>query len=108
MSTWIRKLNLKYADAAYAQEVSLVHYVVIDDSDIVDPILFNEAKIDYRLCVQLGFGSNILVQQEATAVSMSTSKAEYRAASMATQECVWLIQLVHELKRDTDYAAEPY
>lgn len=36
-------------------------------------------------------------------VSLSTTEAEYRAAAMAAQESVWLIQLLKNLNQEVDY-----
>jgi hypothetical protein len=41
-------------------------------------------------------------------VSLSTTKAEYRAAAMAAQECDWLMQLMSNLKQQRDYPVQLY
>lgn len=41
-------------------------------------------------------------------VSLSSTEAEYRAAAMAAQECVWLIQLLKDLRQPVDYSVELY
>ncbi|KAI3513013.1 hypothetical protein L1887_20337 [Cichorium endivia] len=37
-------------------------------------------------------------------VSLSTTEAEYRAAAMAAQESVWLVQLLQDLNQEVDYS----
>lgn len=37
---------------------------------------------------------------------MSTTEAEYRAAAVAAQECVWLVSLLGEIKQETGYKVQ--
>ena len=39
-------------------------------------------------------------------VSLSSTKAEYRASAMATRECVWLTQLLKDLHQPVDYGVK--
>lgn len=39
-------------------------------------------------------------------VALSSTEAEYRAATMATQECFWLLQQIREVGEDADYSVD--
>ncbi|XP_060959363.1 secreted RxLR effector protein 161-like [Cannabis sativa] len=41
-------------------------------------------------------------------IPLSTIKAEYRAATMAAQESMWLMQLIKDLYQSLDYAVPLY
>ena len=41
-------------------------------------------------------------------MSLSTTEAEYCAAAMAAQECVWLVQLLENLNQEVDYSIPMY
>ncbi|KAI3826790.1 hypothetical protein L1987_00846 [Smallanthus sonchifolius] len=44
----------------------------------------------------------LVLRKRQPTVSLSTTEAEYRAATMAAQECVWLVQLLKELNQKLD------
>ncbi|KAK9064178.1 hypothetical protein SSX86_015558 [Deinandra increscens subsp. villosa] len=48
----------------------------------------------------LGSGAVSWCSKRQPTVSLSTTEAEYRAAAMAAQECVWLTQLLKELNQE--------
>ncbi|KAD4177986.1 hypothetical protein E3N88_26577 [Mikania micrantha] len=51
------------------------------------------------------YGSNSIswCSKRQPTVSLSTTEAEYRAAAMAAQECVWLIQLLNDMNQVVKY-----
>ncbi|XP_057529767.1 secreted RxLR effector protein 161-like [Amaranthus tricolor] len=51
----------------------------------------------------LGFGVVSWCNKRQTTVLLSSTEAEYRASAMATQECVWLTQLLKDLHQPVDY-----
>ncbi|XP_048503073.2 secreted RxLR effector protein 161-like [Beta vulgaris subsp. vulgaris] len=50
----------------------------------------------------LGSGAVSWCSKRQPTVSLSSTEAEYRAAAMATQECVWLTQLLKDLHQPID------
>ena len=59
--------------------------------------------------VYLGIRSSIsCYNKRQSTVSLLSTKTEYRAIAMATQECMWLIQLLQDLHQSFDYAVELY
>ncbi|KAG8488484.1 hypothetical protein CXB51_016201 [Gossypium anomalum] len=57
-----------------------------------------------RYVFMLGAGPISCCSKRQQSVSLSTAKAEYRAAAMAAQESTWLIQLLKDLKCSVNYA----
>ncbi|KAE8728709.1 hypothetical protein F3Y22_tig00004111pilonHSYRG00116 [Hibiscus syriacus] len=57
---------------------------------------------------KLGSGTISWCSKRQPTVSLSTTKAEYRAAAMAAQESTWLIQLMNNLHQPVDYAITLY
>ncbi|KAE8681852.1 hypothetical protein F3Y22_tig00111303pilonHSYRG00095 [Hibiscus syriacus] len=57
---------------------------------------------------KLGSGTISWCSKRQPMVSLSTTEAEYRAASMAAQESTWLIQLMNNLHQPVDYAISLY
>ncbi|KAJ8759097.1 hypothetical protein K2173_004103 [Erythroxylum novogranatense] len=57
---------------------------------------------------KLGFGAISWCSKRQPTVSLSTTEAEYRAATMAAQEIAWLIQLMKDLRQSIDYAIPLY
>ncbi|KAE8672542.1 tir-nbs resistance protein [Hibiscus syriacus] len=53
---------------------------------------------------KLGSRTISLCSKRQPTVSLSTTEAEYRAATMAAQESTWLIQLMNNLHQPVDYA----
>ncbi|XP_057526261.1 secreted RxLR effector protein 161-like [Amaranthus tricolor] len=51
----------------------------------------------------LGSGAVSWCSKRQPTVSLSSTEAEYRASAMATQECVWLTQLLKDLHQPVDY-----
>ena len=41
-------------------------------------------------------------------MSLSSTEAKYRTTTMATQECMWIIQLLQDLYQSLDYTVELY
>ncbi|KAJ8769392.1 hypothetical protein K2173_002596 [Erythroxylum novogranatense] len=56
----------------------------------------------------LGFGAISWCSKRQPTVSLSTTEAEYRAATMAAQESTWLVQLMKDLHHPIDYAVPLY
>ncbi|KAJ8747772.1 hypothetical protein K2173_011424 [Erythroxylum novogranatense] len=56
----------------------------------------------------LGFGAISWCSKRQPTVSLSTTEAEYRAATMAAQENTWLVQLMKDLHQPIDYAVPLY
>ena len=57
---------------------------------------------------KLGSGTISWCSKRQSIVSLSTTEAEYRAATMVAQECTWLIQLMNNLHQSVDYAVPLY
>ncbi|XP_062085779.1 secreted RxLR effector protein 161-like [Humulus lupulus] len=57
---------------------------------------------------KLGSGAVSWCNKTQPTVSLSTTEAEYRAATMAAQESMWLIQLMKDLHQSTDNAVPLY
>ncbi|XP_057522496.1 secreted RxLR effector protein 161-like [Amaranthus tricolor] len=51
----------------------------------------------------LGSGAVSWCSKRQPIVSLSSTEAEYRTSAMATQECVWLTQLLKDLHQLVDY-----
>ncbi|KAK6142115.1 hypothetical protein DH2020_006983 [Rehmannia glutinosa] len=56
----------------------------------------------------LGSGAISWCSKRQPTVSLSTTEAEYRAATMAAQESTWLVQLLEDLHQPIDYAIPLY
>ena len=56
----------------------------------------------------LGSGAISWCSKRQPTVSLSTTKAEYKATAMAAQECDWLMQLMSNLKQQRDYPVQLY
>ncbi|XP_019178882.1 PREDICTED: uncharacterized protein LOC109174044 [Ipomoea nil] len=56
----------------------------------------------------LGCGAVSWCSKRQPTVSLSTTKAEYRAAAMATQESTWLVQFLRDLHQSTEYSIPLY
>ncbi|KAL6343110.1 hypothetical protein AAG906_018948 [Vitis piasezkii] len=56
----------------------------------------------------LGSGAISWCSKRQPTVSLSTTEAEYRAATMAAQESTWLIRLMNDLHQLVDYAVPLY
>lgn len=52
----------------------------------------------------LGSGAVTWCSKKQPTVALSSTEAEYRAATMAAQECSWLRQLVRDIGEDTNYS----
>ncbi|KAE8684131.1 PLAC8 family protein [Hibiscus syriacus] len=57
---------------------------------------------------KLGSGTISWCSKRQPTVSLSTTEAEYRAATMTAQESTWLIQLMNNLHQPVDYAISLY
>ena len=57
---------------------------------------------------KLGFRTISWCSKRQLMVSLSTTKAEYRAVAMVTQESRWLIQLMNNLYQPVDYVIPLY
>ncbi|XP_062085321.1 secreted RxLR effector protein 161-like [Humulus lupulus] len=57
---------------------------------------------------KLGSGAISWYRKRQPTVSLSTTEAEYRAATMATQESTWLMHLMKDLHQSTDNAIPLY
>ncbi|KAL7598636.1 hypothetical protein Lser_V15G26849 [Lactuca serriola] len=57
-------------------------------------------------CYLFMLGSSVVTwcSKRQPIVSLSTTEAEYRVAAMAAQECVWLVQLLKDLKQEVNYS----
>ncbi|XP_051138369.1 secreted RxLR effector protein 161-like [Andrographis paniculata] len=56
-----------------------------------------------RYAVMFGSGVVSWCSKRQPTVSLSTTEAEYRAATMAAQEIIWLVQLLKELHQQVKY-----
>ncbi|KAF7823801.1 Retrovirus-related Pol polyprotein from transposon RE1 [Senna tora] len=57
---------------------------------------------------KLGDGAISWCSKRQPTVSLSTTEAEYRAATVAAQESTWLVQLMKDLHQPVDYAVPLY
>ena len=57
---------------------------------------------------KLGSGTISWCSKRQPTVSLSTTEAEYRAATMAAQENAWLVQLMSDLHQPLDYSVPLY
>ncbi|KAF7823791.1 Retrovirus-related Pol polyprotein from transposon TNT 1-94 [Senna tora] len=55
---------------------------------------------------KLGDGAISWCSKRQPTVSLSTTEAEYRAATVAAQESTWLVQLMKDLHQPLDYASQ--
>jgi hypothetical protein len=57
----------------------------------------------------LGWGAVAWCSKRQPTVSLSTTKAEYRATAMAAQESTWLIRLLKDLRQSSfEYKLKNY
>ena len=71
------------------------------DADYVGDLNTRRSTIGYVF--MLGSSAVSWSSKRQPTVSLSTTEAEYRAAAMAAQESVWLIQLLKNLNQEVDY-----
>lgn len=72
-----------------SQILSLTGYCDADCAQDKDTL-----SIDHQMRVLSWIQSCLMVSKRQSTMSLSTTKAEFRAATMAAQECTWLRQLL--------------
>ncbi|XP_068663100.1 secreted RxLR effector protein 161-like [Aristolochia californica] len=61
-----------------------------------------------RYVFKLGYGTISGCSKRQSTLSLSTTEAEYQAATLAAQESTWLIQLTNNLHQPIEYAVPLY
>ena len=71
------------------------------DADWVGDVITRRSTTRY--CFSLGFAVVSCCSKKQQTISLSSTEIEYVAATMATQECIWLKQLIQDISVTMDY-----
>lgn len=63
----------------------------------------NDKRSTTGYCFNMGSAAISWCSKKQTTVALSSCEAEYVAATMATQECIWLKRLIQEMFSALDY-----
>ncbi|KAK2974604.1 hypothetical protein RJ640_015016, partial [Escallonia rubra] len=64
----------------------------------------NDQHSTTNYCFSKGPVAICWCSDEQIRVALSSTKAEYIATTMATQECIWLKRLINDIYKEVDYA----
>ncbi|KAJ0431334.1 putative RNA-directed DNA polymerase [Helianthus annuus] len=68
----------------------------------------NERRSTTGYVFMYGSGAVSWRSKRQPTVSLSTTEAEYRAAAVAAQECIWLVRLLRSLHQVVDYSVKMF
>ncbi|XP_048228341.1 secreted RxLR effector protein 161-like [Ricinus communis] len=105
------KRILRYVKGTLSCGLMYKHGAAFSLSDFVDADWagdVNDRRSTTGFCFTTGSAAISWCSKKQTTVALSSCEAEYVAATMATQECVWLKRLVQELVSTVNYLIPIY
>ncbi|KAL8143673.1 hypothetical protein V2J09_016705 [Rumex salicifolius] len=84
----------------------IVRYVGFTDTDWAGDPSTRRSTSGYTF--SMGSGVVSWCSKKQPTVALSSTEAEYRATTMAAQECTWLLQLVQDMGQDANYTVGIY